>query len=334
MILPVHTQQRDYDIVLGRGELRNVFSYLPKDARVFLVTDSGVPDIWVNLLKNQFPGAWVHVIPQGELSKNIRVYEELLEDMLAHHVSRNDILIALGGGVVGDLAGFAAATYMRGIRFVNVPTTTLSQIDSSIGGKTAVDFGGVKNSVGAFWQPFKVIIDPEVLDTLPPRHYVNGLAEAVKAGMIRDEKLFEIFEKGDIHADIEEIIRRSLLVKKEVVEKDEREKGLRKILNFGHTYGHAYESFYGLGEYLHGECVAMGMMKMTRDPVSKGRLENVLKKLGLPVSCDADPEETARILLHDKKADHDTVTVVTVSEIGKCDIEEWTAEEAVRRCRV
>ena len=334
MVIPVHTNAKDYEIIFKRGILPEVSSYLPGNIRVMIVTDDGVPDFWLESLTVQYPKAPVHVIPNGEASKNFDTYKGILEDMLKHHMSRRDYLIALGGGVVGDLTGFCAATYMRGISWINIPTTTLSQIDSSIGGKTGIDFGGVKNSVGAFWQPEKVFIDPEVLSTLPLRHYRNGMAEALKAGMIRDSELFELFENGDMMDNEEEIIRRALMVKKEVVEKDEREAGLRKILNFGHTVGHAYESYYGFDKYLHGECVAMGMMKMTTDPVTKARLRKVLEKMNLPVSCDADPLKIAEFITHDKKADHDQITVVTVSKIGDCKLETWTTDEVVRRCRV
>ena len=247
--------------------------------------------------------------------------------MLAQHLSRKDTVIALGGGVVGDLAGFCASTYMRGIRFINIPTTSLAQIDSSIGGKTAIDMNGVKNCVGTFWQPSMVLIDPEVLSTLTPRLMSEGLAEAVKAGLIRDEKLFELFEQDDYMDHIDEILYRSLIVKKDVVEHDERESGERKLLNFGHTFGHAYESDEGLGTYLHGECVGMGMMTILKNEAIKARLARVLERLHLPLSCDADPHDVARLVLNDKKADHGTITIVQVDEIGKGHLEQWTMKD-------
>ena len=250
--------------------------------------------------------------------------------MLEHHLSRKDTVIALGGGVVGDLSGFCAASYMRGIRYINIPTTMLSMVDSSIGGKTAIDFHGIKNCVGAFWQPSCVIIDPEVLSTLSPRLLHEGMAESIKMGLTHDPKLFELFEQDDYADHIDEIIVRSLLVKQGVVERDERESGERKLLNFGHTYGHAYESYYDLNTYLHGECVAMGMMTVVKNPELHSRLEQVLKRLELPLSCDCDKERICQLVQSDKKADHGMVTIVQVDEAGKGYLEEWD-EAAIRK---
>jgi len=199
-----------------------------------------------------------------------------------------DRVIAVGGGVVGDLAGFAASIYMRGIDFINCPTTTLSMIDSSIGGKTAVDLGETKNIVGSFWQPKLVIVDPSTLATLPRRQYINGLAESVKASLLADPELFAIFEKGDIDEQIGEIIYRSLRFKKSIVEQDETEHGMRKALNFGHTIGHGIEAVKGVkgrrtvGLY-HGECVALGMLPMIESKALQKRVRAVYRRLGLPL---------------------------------------------------
>lgn len=327
MAIAVHTRQREYPIVLERGILRHARETIGMAGHVFLVSDDGVPAKWRDMLKQQYPDSVMHVIPHGEASKCFAVYEEVLRDMLAQHLSRSDTVIALGGGVVGDLAGFCASTYMRGIRFINIPTTSLAQIDSSIGGKTAIDLDGVKNSVGTFWQPSMVLIDPDVLETLSPRLMSEGLAEAVKAGLIRDPQLFALFEQDDYKDHIIEILRRSLMVKKDIVEKDERESGERKLLNFGHTFGHAYEADEGPGTYLHGECVAMGMMTILKNERIRNRLANVLRRLNLPLSCDAEPEDVVRLIQNDKKADHDHITIVQVDEIGKGHLEEWTMEE-------
>ena len=313
------------------GALDHAAEIIGTEHRAFVVTDSGVPKLWVDKLMAQLPGAELFVFPQGEASKNISTYEAVLAAMLKAGISRQDTLVAIGGGVAGDLGGFAAATYMRGIRFVNVPTTTLSQIDSGIGGKTAIDLAGVKNCVGAFWQPAAVIADPDTLSTLPARHVSNGLAEAVKAGIIRDPELFAIFEKDDCLDHLPEIIERSLLFKKSIVEEDERESGCRKLLNLGHTLGHAYESLYGLDRYLHGECVAMGMMSIIDAPGLKARLAAVLERLGLPAECGADPDKVLELVKNDKKADHDTVTVVLADEVGKAYLKTIRIEELRRR---
>ncbi len=327
MVIQVHTRQRDYDIILERGVLSRASQVIANPGHPFLISDDGVPEVWRNMLKNQYPDSRMYVFRQGEGSKCMETYQSILAAMLAEHVSRNDTVIALGGGVVGDLAGFCAATYMRGIRYVNIPTTSLSQIDSSIGGKTAVDMCGIKNCVGAFWQPSQVLIDPDTLSTLDDRQLHAGLAEAVKAGLIRDPGLFRIFEQDDYLEHIDEIIERSLIVKKQIVENDERESGERKLLNFGHTYGHAYESFYELGAYLHGECVAAGMMTVLKNKDIKERLGKVLAGLHLPVGFDADREKICELIRSDKKADHDTVTIVQVDEIGRGHLESWSQDD-------
>lgn len=317
MEIMVRTKTKTYPVILERGILRKASEYISSKGRVFLVSDDGVPETWRALLQRQYPEAHMHVFPQGEQSKNMDTLKNLLEDMAEHQVARNDTVVALGGGVVGDMAGFAASVYKRGISYVNIPTTTLSQIDSSIGGKTAVDLAGVKNLVGAFWQPDAVLVDTDVLATLPARHFSNGLAEAVKEGLTFDERLFAIFEKDDYADHIDDIIYRCLMIKKGVVERDEREEGERKLLNFGHTIGHAYEASHGLAEYLHGECVGMGMVAIMDDPALKERLKAVLQRLNLPIRCDNDKEEVFRLLRNDKKASHDRITIVQVDEIGK-----------------
>ena len=236
-------------------------------------------------------------------------------------LDRSGVVIAVGGGVVGDLAGFVAATFMRGVDFINCPTTTLSQIDSSIGGKVAVDLGDAKNIVGAFWQPKLVVIDPDTLATLPRRHYINGLAEAVKAGLICDPELFLLFENGDVDADIETIIYRSLLVKKKIVEQDETEQGARAALNFGHTLGHGIEAVRGIKGrrtkgYFHGECVALGMLPMIEDRQLQKRVRAVYRKLGLPARASYNKQQVLGYMRHDKKARNGQVTLVKVPGLG------------------
>ena len=329
MRMDVHTASKSYPIILERGLLTRAADLI-EAKNVFLISDDGVPEVWRRMLKDQFPDAAMHVIPQGEGSKCFPVLQDVLAHMLEEHLSRKDTVIALGGGVVGDLAGFAAASYMRGIRYINIPTTMLSMVDSSIGGKTAIDFHGIKNCVGAFWQPSMVLIDPEVLSTLNPRLLHEGMAEAIKMGMTHDPVLFELFESDDYMSHIDEIIERALNVKRGVVERDERESGERKLLNFGHTYGHAYESYYELNQYLHGECVAMGMMTILQNEELKERLDRILTRLDLPLSCDADKETVCRLVQSDKKADHGTVAMVQVHELGKGVIENWN-EEMIRK---
>lgn len=327
MEIDVHAGSKSYPVYLERGVLKQAHDRIGRDGHIFMVSDDGVPEKWRRILMEQYPDASMYVFPNGEASKNFDTLEQILKAMQEAHVSRKDTVIALGGGVVGDMAGFASAIYMRGIPYINIPTTSLSQIDSSIGGKTAIDFNGVKNNVGAFWQPDMVLVDPDTLETLPPRQFHNGLAEAVKEGLTFDPDLFAIFEKDDYADHIDEIIERCLNIKKNVVEHDEKETGERKLLNFGHTFGHAYESFYGMNGYLHGECVGMGMMTILNNQELKDRLQNVLERLDLPVSCNPNRRQIFELMKEDKKADHDHITIVQVDEIGKGHLEDWSMDQ-------
>ena len=301
-----------YDIIVERGILSDADKHLDLNRRVLIVTDSGVPAEYARTVADKCKNSFICTVSEGEGSKSLEVFEKLLQTMLENGFSRKDCVVAVGGGVVGDLSGFAASAYMRGIDFYNIPTTLLSQIDSSIGGKTAINLGGVKNIVGAFYQPKKVLIDPELLSSLPPRQISNGLAEAIKMALTSDRELFDILENGDIEKSIDEIIIRSLNIKKDVVEKDERESGLRKILNFGHTVGHGIEAS---SELYHGECVALGMIPMCGEAI-RPRVIEVLKKCDLYREIEYDWEKITEAAFHDKKADGDTVTITTVETVG------------------
>ena len=322
MKLTMKLNRSGYDIILKRGCLSNLHQFTNvQNRKVFVLTDSGVPARYAQTVAGQCPDSTVYTVPQGEGSKSLKVYGQVLQAMLEFGMTRKDLLVAVGGGVVGDLGGFCAATFMRGIEFAQCPTTTLSQVDSSIGGKTAVDLGETKNIVGAFWQPCVVLIDPDTLDTLPRRHYVNGLAEALKAGIIADPELFALFEKGPVEDNIEEIIYRSLQVKKRVVEQDERENGMRACLNFGHTIGHGIEAVKGIrgrrtnGLY-HGECVALGILPMIEDKQLVKRTRAVMRTLGLPVRTGVDKHKVLGYMQHDKKSRGDSITVIKVPGLG------------------
>ncbi|MBQ3329850.1 MAG: 3-dehydroquinate synthase [Ruminococcus sp.] len=312
-ILHMNLGADSYDIVIERGALQKAGEYLDLDRKVLVLTDDGVPKQYAQTVAAQAKDGFVFTVPQGEDSKSIPQFSMILSDMLKRGFSRKDAVVAVGGGVVGDLAGFVASAYMRGIDFYNIPTTVLSQVDSSIGGKTAVNLDGVKNIVGAFYQPKKVLVDLDLLDTLDDRLVSEGLAEALKMGLTSDEKLFELFEKGNIKESMDEIILRSLMVKKAVVEQDEKEQGLRRILNFGHTIGHGIESCGGL---YHGECVAVGMIPMVSDEL-RPRLIGILVNLRLPSSVNVNPDEIYEAMTHDKKGEGDYVTVTTVPRPGE-----------------
>ena len=335
MEILVKTTLSEYEIVLERGALNKIEELLNLNRKVLIVTDDGVPKEYSQKVANASKTPVILTVPQGEKSKQMDTLNLLLKAMVENDFTRSDCVVAVGGGVVGDMAGFAAAIFMRGIDFYNIPTTVLSQVDSSIGGKTAIDFMGYKNLVGAFYQPKKVVIDSETLRTLPKRQISNGLAESVKMALTSDAKLFEIFETQDAFEDeiIDEIIYRSLLIKREVVQKDEREGGLRKILNFGHTLAHAIESINEMKKYYHGECVAIGMLPMCSEDI-KPRLISVLEKLNLPTRLEGTAEELINACKHDKKAFGDNITIVTVNKIGKFEMKNITFcefEEIVRK---
>ncbi len=311
-----------YDIVVRRGVLSDVGTELNLDRKVLVVSDDGVPDQYADEVMAQSREGFRFVFPAGEESKSLFTFEDILKHMLRCGFSRKDCVVAVGGGVSGDMAGFAAACYMRGIDFYNIPTTVLSQVDSSIGGKTAVNLDSVKNIVGAFYQPKKVLIDPEVLGTLSRRQISNGLAEAFKMACTFDEKLFRFFIDDDALKGIDSVIERSLELKKTVVEKDEKEGGLRKVLNFGHTIGHGIESTLLEGTLHHGECVALGMLPMCSPEVRK-QLDAGLVKLGLPTKFNFNEDAVLEAIAHDKKSSGDTISTVYVPEVGKfefCDL--------------
>ena len=305
-----------YDIVIERGALYKAKDLLNLDRKVLVVTDDGVPQEYASAVASQAREGFVYTVPQGEDSKSIARFGEILSQMMKRGFSRKDAVAAVGGGVVGDLAGFAASAYMRGVDFYNIPTTVLSQVDSSIGGKTAVNLDGIKNIVGEFYQPKKVLIDLDLLNTLPERQVSNGLAEAVKMSLTSDAELFELFEKGNITENMDEIITRSLMIKKNVVEQDEKEQGLRKILNFGHTIGHGIESFEHLNGLYHGECVALGMIPMVSEAI-RPRLIKVLESLRLPTAIELDADAVYAAMTHDKKGEGDWVTITTVPAPGQ-----------------
>ncbi|MBE6599766.1 MAG: 3-dehydroquinate synthase [Ruminococcaceae bacterium] len=317
MKLTVELGKNSYNIIIERGALLRAGKIFDLDRKTLVLTDDGVPKEYAEAVARQAKDAHILTVPTGEGSKSIEVFEKVQKTLLSLGFTRTDCVVAVGGGVCGDLAGFCAASYMRGIDFYGVPTTLLSQVDSSIGGKTAINLGGIKNIVGAFYQPKAVVIDPDTLVTLDKRQISAGLAEAVKMAATSDRELFELIENG---ADIDTVIYRSLMIKKAVVEADEKEKGQRRILNFGHTVGHGIESVTGL---YHGECVALGMIPVCAE---KERLKKVLKTLGLPTKIEVDADKVIAAIGHDKKLDGDEISVVYVEKIGSCEIRKMPIE--------
>lgn len=334
MELHLDLKTKGYPVFLDRGAFSHFSRFINLNSKVLILTDDGIPECHVKTASAQCEHAAVLTVKQGEGAKSFPVFEDICKKLLDLKFGRNDLLIAVGGGVIGDLGGFSASCYMRGIRFVNMPTTSLSQIDSSIGGKTAINLNGVKNAVGSFYQPEAVVADPDVLSTLPTRHLNNGLVEAVKAGLIGDAALFSLFENTDVYSHIDEIIHRSLLVKKRVVEQDEKEQGLRKTLNFGHTIGHGVESVYGLSGLLHGESVAVGMLPMIDDPTLRERVRAVLKKIGVDPDLSYDADAVYEATTRDKKTHGNSISIIRVNHPGEaqiCEVETASLKPLLRR---
>lgn len=325
MIVHVNLGEDSYDVVIEQGVLQRAEKELNLNRKVLVVSDSGVPKEYAQLIAGKCKQAVIGVFEPGEDHKNLDTVQTLLKLMLDNGFTRGDCVVAVGGGVVGDLAGFVAASYMRGVDFYNIPTTVLSQVDSSVGGKTGVNFGGVKNSIGAFHQPKKVLIDADVLKTLPKRQISNGLSEALKMGMTFDKETVELFKSGDPFENVELLIQKSVEIKAKVVEQDEKEAGLRRVLNFGHTLGHGIE-INSEGKLYHGECVALGMIAMCGDEVREELLP-ILEKLQLPVSCDVDIEAACEAIKHDKKAGASTIKCVVVDKMGTFEMKDMNIDE-------
>ncbi len=322
--LHVNLGENSYNIYVGAGLASRANELFNLNRRVMIVTDDGVPAEYSKTLASMCKEAHIFTFPQGETSKTVNTVTEINRKMMELGFDRHDCVVAVGGGVVGDLAGFASSCYMRGVDFYNIPTTVLSQVDSSVGGKTGVNLDGIKNIIGAFKQPNGVIIDVVLLKTLPPRQISNGLSEAVKMALTFDIELFEKLENGNVSEELEDIITRSVALKIAVVEKDEKETGLRKVLNFGHTVGHGIESL-GMDLY-HGECVALGMTYMC-SPDVKARLIPVLKNLNLPTEADFDREKALTAISHDKKSQGNTLDAVFVDRVGEFSVKKVTLND-------
>lgn len=312
MKLEVSLGKDSYNIYLERGILSQIKNHIDLDRTVLILSDENIPSPYIEEVYRQVKEPYIYKIPAGESSKSLASYEKILKFLIEKRFTRTDCIIALGGGVVGDLAGFVASTYMRGIDFYNVPTSLLSQIDSSIGGKTAIDLSGVKNIVGSFYQPNAVFIDPETLASLPSRQFYNGIAEAIKMALTFDLDFYNFLKEGQAFQEIDKVIQRSLELKRDIVERDEKESSLRKSLNFGHTVGHAIEAN---SDFIHGEAVAIGMVYFIHEAYRE-ELKEVLATYELPSRTSLNVQTIFESILHDKKGDGDHITIVKVPEPG------------------
>jgi 3-dehydroquinate synthase len=340
--IPVQTPSRSYDVLVERGLLRSSATALrelvPHDARVFVVTSPPIHKHWAKPLRKSFSKAKRDieflVLPDGERAKTLAQLEKLAEQMVRTGADRQSVLLALGGGVVGDVGAFLASLFMRGIPVVQIPTTLLAQVDSAIGGKTGVNLKAGKNLIGTFHQPLTVLVDPDVLATLPEREYRSGLFEAMKYGVIRNPAIFELMEEhreellnreGDL---LETLIAECIRVKADVVSADEREGGVRRILNFGHTVGHALEAETGYKRLLHGEAVGWGMiaacaigekMKLT-DRATAQRIVDLVRAYGPLPKADVNAKKVFKRLLSDKKTVGGVPHFVLATAIGKVEV--------------
>ena len=303
-------------------------------SRIHIVSDSTVAPLYLQKLEQQFTLPVTHtIIPAGEEHKRLATVEGIYHDLLANGMTRKDLIVALGGGVVGDITGFAAATFLRGVSLCQIPTTLLAQVDSSVGGKTGVDMPEGKNLVGAFYQPRLVLIDPSVLTTLPEQTFADDMAEVVKYGYISNRDILDMVSAPDYKQNIESIIYECVKIKRDVVTIDEHDTGLRMILNFGHTIGHAAEKLGNYVDLTHGQAVAVGMVAAMRlsaflgNEDLTGRLIEILKHIGLPTELKYDREDIYRSLLSDKKKFGATVNFILVREPGRAEITPIDAEK-------
>lgn len=322
---------RPYEILIDKGLIDNCGEHIKKVSKankIAVISDTNVFPIYGEKVVNSCKNAGYEVVSftfkAGEASKNLTTISNMYDFLAENHLTRSDLIVALGGGVTGDMAGFAAASYLRGIDFVQIPTSLLAQVDSSVGGKTGVDISAGKNLVGAFWQPILVLIDSNTLATLPQYYIDDGMAEVIKYGCIKDKALFEKLEKVNAMDCIEDIIYNCVSIKRDVVSRDEREKGERALLNFGHTIGHALEKISNFTGLSHGQGVAIGMVMMTDASEKAGitasgttkRVEALCKKYNLPTDSNVAKNEIATASSSDKKTSGSSITLVLLNEIG------------------
>jgi 3-dehydroquinate synthase len=331
---------KPYDIHIGRGLIGRIAEFIPKDYGKFaVITDDNVAEIYLQRVKDALPGnPQSYTFPHGEASKNLDTISKMYDFLSENELTRTDCIIALGGGVTGDMTGFAAATYLRGIDFIQLPTSLLAQVDSSVGGKTGVDIPRGKNLVGAFHQPKAVIIDIDTLETLPPEYFKDGLGEVIKYGMIRSNEITELLLNHDIDSIktvIDDIVYRCIDIKRKIVEIDEFEKGERKLLNFGHTFGHAIERLENFGGMSHGLAVISGMKivsRLTGNEKVSALLDEISEKYGLTREVKFTDSELLEAAMTDKKRSGGTIDLVVCDEPGESHVKKMSIENLRKMC--
>ncbi|MDY2901895.1 MAG: 3-dehydroquinate synthase family protein [Bacilli bacterium] len=325
--LEVNTNQK-YDILLGHNIISNLKDYVDKNKQILIIMDDNIPVRYMESIKNSLDNnIYSFVIRHGENNKSFSNYQNILNYLLDLNFTRDDMIINLGGGVVSDLGGFIASTYKRGIKYINIPTTTLSMVDSSIGGKVAINYSGYKNVIGSFYEPYLVIIDIELLKTLDARNYYNGLVEALKMSLLDSKDFFELFK--DLHQNLDDIIYKSLMFKKRIIEEDEKDLGIRRILNFGHTLGHAIEAKY-INKIYHGEAVGYGMLPFIDNLNLRSQVQTILQKMNINID-EARYHNLKEYIKQDKKNNFEKdklyVNVIKLKDIGNPYIEKIDIEQ-------
>ncbi len=315
MKLTVKSNRFNYDVIIERNLLDQIEKWIDVKKAYVVISDDNIPKEIINKVISKLNNYMFIEFPEGEKSKSIEQYSHIINLLIDNGINKDINIIALGGGVTGDLVGFISSTLYRGVNLIQIPTTLLSQIDSSIGGKVAINMDKVKNSVGNIYPPSLVLIDPETLNSLPDRHFNNGMAEMIKYGMIYSRELFDFIKNKNVKENIDKLIYECLKIKKYYVEIDEFDNDSRYILNFGHTYGHAYEAYYNFDKYLHGEAISLGMIKTTSKNI-KEELISVLKKFSLPTEDNAEDKELIKYIKRDKKSKGESIKMVFVDQIG------------------
>ncbi|MCF7923933.1 MAG: 3-dehydroquinate synthase [Candidatus Izimaplasma sp.] len=316
MNINVKGSKDNYDIFIKNNLLDNLEDYLDANKNYIIIADDQIPNIYIEKVKKFCINNFIIRFPAGEKSKSIKQYSIIIDKLIDNLVKRDSVIIALGGGVTGDLAGFVASTFYRGIEYIQIPTSLLAQIDSSVGGKVAINSNSVKNAIGSFYPPKKVLIDPTTLTTLPKRHFNNGMAEMIKYGMIYSKDFFEEIKANNVLENIEYYIYKSLRIKKHFVESDEFDRSIRQILNFGHTFGHAYEAYYNYDKYLHGEAISLGMLEIVNEEIKPSLLE-ILIKYNLPTKDSTSKKVLIKLIKNDKKNTSNYLNLICVDAIGK-----------------
>jgi len=313
-IINVPIKNNEYQINIGKGLIKGVSKYLDTKRNYIIITDSNIPKEYIADISSKINIKGTVVFPPGESTKSFENAEKGVNELHKLQANKDIVLIALGGGVIGDLTGFIASIYLRGVDFVQIPTSLLAQVDSSIGGKVAINTQYMKNGVGNFKQPLCVLIDPNTLETLPKRHYNNGMGEVIKHALIDGKELYKGLI-GNEYYPIEEIIYQSILIKREIVLKDVFDNNIRNILNFGHTIGHAIEQQSNY-EILHGEAISIGMYLMSKNTSYRDTLELLLNKFSLPKSYDYSVDSLMKFIVLDKKIVNNQINKITIKEPG------------------